>query len=33
MARALGFTEPTVRRHWAIARAWLYTEIKTPPQK
>ena len=28
IARALGVSEPTVRRHWAIARAWLYAEMK-----
>jgi RNA polymerase sigma factor (TIGR02999 family) len=28
IARALRVSEPTVRRHWAIARAWLYAEIK-----
>lgn len=28
IARALGVSEPTVRRHWVIARAWLYAEIK-----
>ena len=33
IARALGVSEPTVRRHWAIARAWLYAEMKTPPKK
>ena len=30
IARALGVSEPTVRRHWAIARAWLYAEMKAP---
>ena len=25
---SLGVSEPTVRRHWAIARAWLYAEMK-----
>jgi len=29
IAHALGVSEPTVRRHWAIARAWLYAEMKT----
>jgi RNA polymerase sigma factor (TIGR02999 family) len=29
IARALGVSEPTIRRHWAIARAWLYAEMKT----
>ncbi len=33
MGRALGVSEPTIRRHWAIARAWLYAEMKTPPRK
>ena len=28
IARALGVSEPTVRRQWAIARAWLYAEMK-----
>ncbi len=28
IAEALGISEPTVRRHWAYARAWLYTELK-----
>lgn len=32
IAQALGVSEPTVRRHWAIARAWLYAEIKGPAQ-
>jgi RNA polymerase sigma factor (TIGR02999 family) len=30
IARALGVSEPTVRRHWSIARAWLYAEMKAP---
>jgi|ERR1051326_2152193 RNA polymerase sigma factor (TIGR02999 family) len=25
---ALGMAEPTVRRHWAFARSWLYAELK-----
>src|ERR1051325_1649617 len=29
IARALKVSEPTIRRHWAIARAWLYAEMKT----
>jgi len=29
IAHALGVSVPTVRRHWAIARAWLYAEMKT----
>jgi RNA polymerase sigma factor (TIGR02999 family) len=33
IATALGVSEPTVRRHWAIARAWLYAEMKTQPKK
>jgi len=33
IARALGVSEPTVRRHWAIARAWLYAEMKTQLKK
>ena len=28
IADALGFAEPTVRRQWAFARAWLYAELK-----
>lgn len=28
IAEALGVSEPTVRRHWAFARAWLYAELK-----
>ena len=28
MASALGLAEPTVRRHWAYARSWLYAEMK-----
>ena len=33
IARALGVSEPTIRRHWAIARAWLYAEMKTQLKK
>ena len=33
IAHALGVSEPTVRRHWAIARAWLYAEMKGPLKK
>jgi RNA polymerase sigma factor (TIGR02999 family) len=33
IARALGVSQPTVRRHWSIARAWLYAEMKTQPKK
>ena len=29
IADALGISEPTVRRHWAFARSWLYAELKT----
>jgi RNA polymerase sigma factor (TIGR02999 family) len=32
IAQALDVSEPTVRRHWAIARAWLYAEMKAPHQ-
>ena len=28
IAQSLGVSEPTVRRHWAYARAWLYAELK-----
>jgi len=28
IARVLGLSEPTVRRHWSFARAWLYAELK-----
>ena len=28
IATALGLAEPTVRRHWAYARSWLYAELK-----
>jgi RNA polymerase sigma factor (TIGR02999 family) len=28
VASALGVAEPTVRRHWAYARSWLYAELK-----
>jgi len=33
IAHALGVSVPTIRRHWAIARAWLYGEMKTQPKK
>jgi len=33
IAHALDVSVPTIRRHWAIARAWLYAEMKTPPQE
>jgi RNA polymerase sigma factor (TIGR02999 family) len=26
-AQVMGFSEPTAKRHWAYARAWLYREI------
>jgi len=29
IAEALGVSEPTVRRHWAYARSWLYAELKS----
>jgi RNA polymerase sigma factor (TIGR02999 family) len=29
IAEVLGISEPTVRRHWAYARSWLYAELKT----
>jgi RNA polymerase sigma factor (TIGR02999 family) len=32
IARALGISEPTVRRHWSFARAWLYAELKEHAQ-
>jgi len=32
IAEALGISEPTVRRHWAYARSWLYAELKTSQQ-
>lgn len=28
IAEVLGLSEPTVRRHWAYARSWLYAELK-----
>jgi RNA polymerase sigma factor (TIGR02999 family) len=28
IAKILGVSEPTVRRHWAFARSWLYAELK-----
>src|SRR4029434_2233958 len=33
IAHALGASVPTIRRHWATARAWLYAEMKTQPKK
>ncbi len=32
VATALGLAEPTVRRHWAYARSWLYAELKAGAQ-
>jgi len=29
IAHALDVSVPTIRRHWATARAWLYAEMKT----
>jgi RNA polymerase sigma factor (TIGR02999 family) len=28
IATELGLAEPTIRRHWAYARSWLYAELK-----
>lgn len=28
IAEVLGISEPTVRRHWAYARSWLYAELR-----
>src|SRR5258708_1316172 len=28
IATAMGIGEPTVRRHWAFARSWLYAELR-----
>ena len=28
IAEVLGVSEPTVRRHWAYARSWLYAELR-----
>jgi RNA polymerase sigma factor (TIGR02999 family) len=30
-ADVLGLSEPTVKRYWAFARAWLYREIQSGP--
>ena len=30
--KVLGISEPTAKRHWAYARAWLYREMQTNPQ-
>jgi len=32
IAEVLGVSEPTVRRHWAYARSWLYAELKAQIQ-
>jgi RNA polymerase sigma factor (TIGR02999 family) len=29
VAKALGVSEPTVKRHWAYARAWLFREMNS----
>ncbi len=29
IATSLNLAEPTIRRHWAYARSWLYAELKT----
>ena len=29
-AEALGLSEATVERHWAFAKAWLFSQIQTP---
>lgn len=31
-AEVLGISEPTAKRYWTYARAWLYQEIKHPSQ-
>jgi RNA polymerase sigma factor (sigma-70 family) len=28
-AKVLGVSEPTVKRHWAYARAWLFREMNS----
>jgi RNA polymerase sigma factor (TIGR02999 family) len=33
IAEVLGVSEPTVRRHWAYARSWLYAELKAQMEK
>ena len=33
IAHALSVSVPTIRRHWSIARAWLYAEMKPKPSK
>jgi RNA polymerase sigma factor (TIGR02999 family) len=32
-AAALGVSEPTAKRHWTYARAWLYRELMAPVNK
>ena len=32
IGEVLGASEPTVRRHWAFARSWLYAELKKSAQ-
>jgi RNA polymerase sigma factor (TIGR02999 family) len=31
-AEVLGISEPTAKRYWSFARAWLYEEIRQAPQ-
>src|SRR5262245_40802203 len=31
IASVVDLAEPTVRRHWAFARSWLYAELKSSP--
>jgi len=31
-AAVLGISGPTAKRRWALARAWLFTEIRTERQ-
>ena len=33
IAEVLGVSEPTVRRHWAYARSWLYAELRPQMRK
>ena len=33
IAHALSVSVPTIRRHWSIARAWLYAEMKIESKK
>jgi RNA polymerase sigma factor (sigma-70 family) len=30
-AKVLGLSEPTIKRSWAYARAWLFREVKRLP--